>query len=168
MYCPECQSEYREGVVRCAPCDCALVETLPEETNEEKHERLRTAVAAGEAIQIAKANYQEAARMIETIQARGVDAMLMGDDKAACAPARGCCAQAFFVAVLPEDVEAAAKALRAAHRELVESHEEASLEALDAMVDLDAEGEKVCPACGTSFEGTPQECPDCGLYLGVG
>ena len=167
MCCPECHSEYREGIERCAHCECALVEALPE-AREDKQERLRQAVAAGEAVQIAKARYREATQMVETIQAGGVDAMLMGDEKALCQPTRGCCGPTFFVAVLPEDVEAAIEVLRAAHRALAASDDEVSLDAMEAMVDLDAEGEKRCPACGANFDGSPEECPDCGLYLGVG
>lgn len=167
MYCPECRSEYREGIERCAHCECQLVVTLPEPC-EDKQERLRRAVAAGEAVQIAKARYREATQMVETIQAAGVDAMLMGDEASLGQPGRGCCGgPAFFVAVLPEDVEGAIEALRAAHRALAASDEEVSLEAMEAMVDLDAEGEKCCPACGASFDGAPEECPDCGLYLGA-
>lgn len=167
MHCPECRSEYQEGIENCFHCGCTLIEAQPE-LHEGKHERLRIAVTAGEVIQIAKANYREASQMVETIQSSGVDATLMGDEKAVCAPMRGGCGPSFFVVVLPEDVDAAVGALRAAHRALVASHEEASLEAMDAMIDLDAEGEKQCPACGAGFTGAPEECPDCGLYLGVG
>jgi hypothetical protein len=28
MFCPECETEYREGFVRCSDCDVALVEDL--------------------------------------------------------------------------------------------------------------------------------------------
>jgi hypothetical protein len=31
MYCPQCKSEYREGVTQCADCDVPLVRELPAE-----------------------------------------------------------------------------------------------------------------------------------------
>ena len=31
MFCPQCQSEYREGFTRCSDCDVELVPALPDE-----------------------------------------------------------------------------------------------------------------------------------------
>lgn len=35
MFCPVCKAEYREGFTRCSDCDVDLVDTLPEEPEEE-------------------------------------------------------------------------------------------------------------------------------------
>src|SRR5919106_4552607 len=34
MYCPQCKSEYREGITACAECQVPLVESIPEEDEE--------------------------------------------------------------------------------------------------------------------------------------
>lgn len=59
-------------------------------------------------------------------------------------------------------------------RELLDAHERSRLSdeeraALDAaaaaVIDFDA-AELTCPACGHTFPTGPNECPDCGLFLG--
>ena len=166
MFCPQCRAEFREGFFKCPNCECDLVGALAEE--EDKSEKLRQLAASGGAVRIARASYREAAQMVETIQHHGVDAMLTGDCEAAGGGCkRGCGGPQAYVTVLPEDAEEAVSILKSVHRGLVADMEDGSLDALDAEVDLDAEGEKKCPACGASFEGSPEECPDCGLYLGA-
>ncbi len=162
-YCPVCRAEYRDGVGQCVHCEQALVPTLPE-LDDGKGDRLRAAVKEGTAAIILRGGYVDACRQIEFLQSEGVDAMVTGDPKT-CGK-NGQCSH-FFVAVLPEDVEVAAQVLKAEQRRLVESDEECQGANLEAMVDFDAEGQKRCPACGASFEGTPEECPDCGLFIGT-
>lgn len=162
-YCPSCHAEYRDGIERCAHCELALVAQLPE-TDREKSDRLREAAGKGEAARIARATYAEACQMVELLHTRGVDAMVVGDSES-CGPGGHC--SRFHVAVLPEDIEAAQDVLRDEFRRLVEVSEDCQGADPDALVDFDAEGQKACPACGASFEGTPEECPDCGLYLGA-
>lgn len=41
MFCPNCKSEYREGVTHCAECGCPLVEALLPEPAPEPEEALR-------------------------------------------------------------------------------------------------------------------------------
>ena len=40
------------------------------------------------------------------------------------------------------------------------------LAAANSVIDFEAE-EMTCPACLTTFATGPQECPDCGLFLGI-
>ncbi len=150
-----------EGVARCSPCDAELVAELPA-LGPEKGELLREAVKTGEALAIARASYTDACQMVEALHAASVDAMVSGDP-ASCGKGGQC--SHYFVAILPEDAKAANDALKAEWSRLLDNEQMA---AAGGEVDLDAEGAKQCPACGASFEGAPEECPDCGLYLGVG
>lgn len=159
-WCPKCRSEYVEGVVRCGSCEVELVEELPE-IGPRRDELLRQAVAAGEALAIARASYADAGRMVEVLHNAGVDAMVSGDP-ASCGKGGSC--SHYFVSVLPDDAEAANAALKAEWARLLDNEQ---MSALDATVDLDAEGAKQCPACDAEFEGAPDECPDCGLFLGA-
>lgn len=167
MFCPKCGSEYRPEIQTCPQCACGLAATPPE-SEEEKYLRLKSLSKNGRAVFIAKAGIRDASRMAESLQRNGIAAVLSSDS---CGPAgcsRGCCGgPQVYVAVLPEEVPAAVDILRQAHRNLVAGMEDGSLEALDAEVNLDADGEKSCPACGAAFTGSPEECPDCGLYLGA-
>lgn len=168
MFCPQCRSEFRPGFLTCPQCQLDLVEALPE-PGQDKAVRLRELADARQAARIAKAGIHEASQMVETIRANGVEAMLTGDaDDCAGGCRKGCCGgPKAYVTVLPEDVADAIAILRQTHRDLVASMDEGSLDALDAEVDLDADGEKACPACGARFTGSPEECPDCGLFLGA-
>jgi hypothetical protein len=163
-YCPDCRTEYRPDVLRCAHCEVELVAALPE-TDAHKDDRLRQALKEGEGkvAQISLPSYAEACQMVEFLSSKGVAALVSGDPEMC---GKGC-AQKFFVAVLPEDAPEAGKVLRAEQKRLVESDEECRGADLDAVVDFDAEGEKKGPACGAAFEGTPEECPDCGIFLGA-
>jgi len=53
MYCPECESEYREGFTRCSDCDVDLVEQLTASPEDPAHDsrlvRLRSYSGDGDA-----------------------------------------------------------------------------------------------------------------------
>jgi hypothetical protein len=163
-FCPECHSEYREGIARCAHCQVELVAAMPER-GEDKSQRLRAAVEAQEAAALARASYTEACQMVEALHSAGVDAMVTGDVESC---GKNCQPTHFFVAVLEEDVPAAARVLRSEWRKLISMDADCAGANPDVVVDLDTEGQHACPACGSAFEGTPEECPECGLFLGVG
>lgn len=162
-FCPACRTEYRAGIATCAHCQQELVPEIPE-SDEGKGDRLRQAVKDGTAAAILRANYSDACQMTEFLQSKGVDAAVTGDP-ATCGKGGHC--SHYFVAVLPEDLATAGQVLKEEQKRLVESDEECQGANLDAVVDFDAEGQRKCPACGAAFEGSPEECPDCGLYIGA-
>ena len=162
-FCPSCRTEYRPGVTKCVHCDKDLVVALPE-ADAVKSERLRAAVKEDKAARIFRAAYNESCQMVEFLQSQGLDSMVTGDPES-CGKGNQC--SHFFVSVLPEDVPAAAEIMRDEQKRLLDSDDECRGADLDAMVDLDAEGQKTCPACGFAFDGTPEECPDCGIFLGT-
>ncbi len=162
-FCPSCRSEYRPEIKECVHCEKELVEALPE-SDAAKGDRLRQAAAQGEAATIMRATYPEACQVVEQLHTAGIDAMVTGDPDS-CAKGGQC--SHFFVALLKEDVPPAIELLRSEWRKLLDVQEGAVLADPDAALDFDAEGEKACPACGTKFEGKPEECPECGLFLGA-
>ncbi len=159
-FCPKCQTEYRPGIERCAHCEVGLVEKLADEADH--GEALRAAVQKGEAAVVARMSYAEACQVVEQLHAGGVDAMVHGDPSS-CGKGGQC--SHYLVAVLPDEVPAARELLRAQFKQLLVESEVAVDP--DASVDLDAEGSHSCPACGAKFEGAPEECPECGLFLGA-
>ena len=69
----------------------------------------------------------------------------------------------FGLAVAGQDVESALVIIESRWRSLLEGEQAASA---DIVLDFSAE-QMTCPACLESFSTGPEECPSCGLYLGV-
>ena len=78
----------------------------------------------------------------------------------------GCCKPTLCLVTAREDAAAAFAVFDADWRRGLTDEQVAALEAASAIVvDPDA-AETTCPACLTTFETGPADCPDCGLALG--
>lgn len=162
-WCPSCRSEYRDGFSTCASCEVELVAELPPEVPLDA-EAVEAAVAAGEALVVARGGLDATARMRDALAAHRVPSIVVGDPDSC--GAGGACS-VYEVVVHPDAADDARSALAADFQEMLTS-EGLDTGAADAVIDLDEAEEITCPACGTDFSlAQSPECPDCGLFLGV-
>ena len=139
--CPDCGEEYRPEIERCADCGAALV--MAEEAGGAEAS-LPDAMEAATGVGPAARALTRADRAIELrpaadlLAAAGVPFAIKNGP------------QGFELLVDPERMEAAAEAA-------------ASVLGLEAAAELER-----CPACETPLPAQAEECPECGLGLGVG
>ncbi len=167
-YCPSCHSEYRAGIEACGTCDDrpALVAELPESVEITDDDETKP---------VAITDDPEAARTVE-LDGRTIDLMrafALGEAREIAAslvsqnvvsrikPIEGVVfpggQQRFEVHVRAADHESAERQLIEAWRDLIDTGEE------DGGVDFGS-----CPACGAEVPTNVEECPDCGLFVGMG
>ena len=162
-YCPKCRDEYMPHAENCANCKIVLIlgsELLAME--EQRHERL--AQRGGEItpdddiVTIHRAPLSEV-RELEELLAKECIAVLITGDENACG--KGCCPTAFYLNVRREDALDAIKIIEEQFERTtgIRGHDRSTAEAVfnpSAML-------VQCPACGSTFNPSTTECPECGL-----
>jgi len=162
-YCPECRSEYIRSVQKCAHCDAYLVEELPEEPPQATAEGALAYINARTPLIIMVSALEACREVRDLLMDRGVACVIQetAEDAATDVPS-------VFIrynVVVAEEEKDQVRALLAGRFEEMLETEGATID--HAEINLDEDQEVTCPACGTTFKPDGDECPDCGLFIGV-
>jgi hypothetical protein len=154
--CPKCKAEYYAHVETCKECKVALVFPSEGADREPAGFSVPADWPAGDIACVVEGQHARIKELSMALDSRGVPHKIARidceDDKASakCKPVDR------FGLVVPRSLaEAAVKAM--------EAHWQAEHPELKLVNERMETG--LCPACGTKLNGTPDECPDCGLNL---
>jgi hypothetical protein len=154
-FCPECQSEYREGFDRCASCDVALVSELPD-AFVPSEENIRQALEGQELVPIVRGDLEVVKEYRDLLSQHRLAGLIVEDEEA---PAHPGMPKRVRLVVASSDMEAARQALGENFRGMLD---EEGLEANQP------DRYDLCPACGHAVAEDQEECPECGLFIGKG
>jgi len=163
QYCPQCQDEYRAGIVTCASC---AVELLSGQQMLDMIERQKNRLAGrsmeitpeDELVDIMKGQVINIKNVKSMLKHAGLPSIIAGDSSSC---GKGCCGGEVRLQVRAADLREVQEVL---HREYLQTtglldHDTSFV---NAVFNPDA-GDAVCPACGYSFSTTSKTCPECGL-----
>ncbi len=168
-FCPICHAEYREGVMSCAHCEVELVASLDMVRPKMTEDQILGYLEKRELVPVAKAGYDRLKPIRDLFCKKNIASIILREDGEGCGA--GCVGLgALNLMVAEEDIEAAVGVLEEEFSGLVNSvGEDADLDIVDggrAALDYD-EGKLICPACGEEVQSGQNECPECGLYIGI-
>lgn len=147
----------------CASCEIGLITGFElQEMEKMRHERV--AGRAGEIgpeddiVTIHRAPVAEIKVLEELLKKERIAVLITGDDNSC---GKGCCPSSFYLNVRRED---ALDALKIIEQEFdrttgLNGHDLSTAEAVFNPSAMNVQ----CPACGTSFNPSKPECPECGL-----
>lgn len=162
-YCPSCRSEYRQGFEECATCGVPLVAEIPQGPVETTPEGARLYIEARKQVLVTQSTLDPCREVRDYLLEAGVPALVVAADEDD-AMDQAAVHTRYNVVIAEDDVERAREALAGRQQDLMENE---GLSGGDAAVQLEAGAQVTCPACGAVFVVNGEECPECGLFLGV-
>ena len=163
QYCPQCQDEYRAGIIECASCEIELISgsrMLEAQGIKEKRMAGRSLELSpdDELVDIIKGPVLNIKQMKSRLAAEGFPSIVAGDSNSC---GKGCCGSEVRLQVRMEDVQDIMAYMAREHVQTtgLADHDTSYV---DAVFDPSAMN-STCPACGTGFSPNNKICPDCGL-----
>ncbi len=169
-YCPICRSEFHDVATHCPNCETDLVESLEQARPVMTEDEISAWLSQRKTLALSASGYDNLKSVKESLINAHIPCLIARD-----VPDSGCCAtggcgqnDGFLLILAEEDLEEAQN-LFEKHRERMIRTVDApdAQKAADSIVDLGSGGDIQCPACGTTFASGTEECPECGLYVGV-
>lgn len=167
-FCPRCRAEYRIGFTRCAECDVSLVERLDQAAPAMDELAMAEYLANRELVVIVQADVERLKPLKNLLCENSIANIIVRLGSGDCCSGGGCGPPKLDLAVAVEDVERALGLLKEEFKELVVAvtDGEDEIDRLDRALDLNGET-MTCPACDGLIPSGFDECPSCGLYIGV-
>ncbi|MED5464895.1 MAG: hypothetical protein VX699_09600 [Myxococcota bacterium] len=155
MFCPSCRAEFQAGVGFCKNCEVDLITELPDISMFKSPESMADALGDKELTPVIAASQDELQRM----QRRLADQQILSVLAFGQSPSPGV-APRLYLMVATEDIPRMGEFLNEMQDEQV---------VREGVVKEVALGEvTLCPACEAEAPMNAEECPDCGLMLGLG
>jgi len=163
QYCPQCQDEYRAGIVECASCEVELISgSKMIEAQERKARRLAQRsmeiTPDDELVDIIKGPVLNIKQVQSRLAGEGIPSIVAGDSKSC---GKGCCGSEVRLQARMTDVQDIMAFMAREHMQTTGLADHDTSYA-DAVFDASAM-DSTCPACGCSFSPKNKICPDCGL-----
>ena len=157
MFCPSCRSEFRPGIDFCRNCEVSLLNELPDQSIFHSSEAMATALEGRELRPILVASHVELVKVQTQLGGHQIPSLLANEDGGDFQPG---IASRFFLMVAEEDAQ---KAIQFVNNSALEGFKREGL-----VEKLTLGNTSECPACASEVPASSEECPECGLFLGLG